>query len=46
MPQAFTESIVEDTALAWFESLDWRGAHGLEMASRESKAERIIGRVC
>lgn len=42
----FTESIVEQAALAWLESLDWRVTHGLEIALGESKAERIIGRVC
>lgn len=44
--RAFTESIVEEAALAWFESLGWRIRHGPEIASGEPKAERIIGRVC
>ena len=46
MSQAFTESIVEEAALAWLESLGWSVRHGLEIAPGESKAERIIRRVC
>lgn len=42
----FIEFIAEQAALAWLESLGWRVAHGLEIALGESKAERIIGRVC
>ena len=45
-PASFTESVVEQAALAWLESLGWRVTHGLEIAPRASKAERIIGRVC
>ncbi|MHB1012405.1 MAG: hypothetical protein ACYC37_05820 [Desulfobacteria bacterium] len=44
--RAFTESIVEEATLAWLESLGWRVTHGLKIAPGESKAERIIGRVC
>lgn len=43
---AFTESIVEQAALAWLESLGWPVTHGLEIASGGSTTERIIGRVC
>lgn len=42
----FTESVVEDAVLAWLESLGSSVRHGLEIAHGESKAERIIGRVC
>jgi len=41
-----SESVAEQAALAWLESLGWRVTHGLEIAPRASKAERIIGRVC
>jgi type I restriction enzyme R subunit len=37
---AFTESIVEQAALAWLESLGWRVTHGLEIAPGEPEAER------
>lgn len=43
---SFTESIVEDAALAWLESLGYAVLHGLEIAPGESRAVRIIGRVC
>lgn len=43
---SFTESIVEDAALAWLESLGWWVRDGLEIAPGESKAVRIIGRPC
>jgi len=33
--QGFTESIVEQTALAWLESLGWSIKHGLEIAPGE-----------
>jgi type I restriction enzyme R subunit len=36
----FTESIVEQAALAWFESLGWAVRHGLEIAPGEPAAER------
>ena len=49
----FTESVVEQAALAWLESLGlpageagWRVTHGLKIEPGESKAERIIGKVC
>mgnify|MGYP001558618704 CR=1 FL=1 len=42
----FTESIVEQAALAWLESLCWSVRHGLEIAPGKSTGERIIGRVC
>lgn len=42
----FTESVVEDAALAWLESFGCSVRHGLENAPNESKTERIIGRVC
>jgi hypothetical protein len=41
-----TEFLVRRAALAWLESLGWSVTHGLEIAPGESKAERIIGRVC
>lgn len=41
-----TESVVEEAAVAWLESLNWRFKQSLDIAARESKAERIIGRVC
>lgn len=37
---AFTESTVEQAALAWLESLGWRVTHGLEIAPCEAGAER------
>jgi type I restriction enzyme R subunit len=36
-----TESVVEQAALAWLESLGWRVTHGLEIASGETGAERV-----
>ncbi len=36
----FTESIVEQAALAWLESLGWSVRHGLEIAPGEPGAER------
>ena len=36
---SFTESIVEDAALAWLDSLGWSGKHGLEIAPGEHAAE-------
>ena len=36
----FTESVVEDAALAWLESLGWRVLHGPEIAPGELAAER------
>jgi len=43
---SFTESVVEDAALAWLKSLGCSVRHGLENAPGESKTGRIIGRVC
>src|SRR3989338_1312116 len=40
MHRAFTESIVEQAALAWLESLGWSVRHGLEIAPGEPGAER------
>ena len=37
----FSESIVEDAALAWFESLGWRVAHGPDIAPGMPTAERL-----
>jgi hypothetical protein len=45
MTSAFTSSVVEQAA-ASLVGLCWRVTHGLEIAPGESKAERIIGRVC
>jgi len=36
----FTESIIEDAALAWFESLGYAVKHGIEIAPGELAAER------
>jgi len=36
----FAESVVEDAALTWFESLGWRVAFGLDIAPGEPAAER------
>ncbi|MEX0880942.1 MAG: type I restriction endonuclease subunit R [Thermoanaerobaculia bacterium] len=38
--KSFTESVVEEAALAWLESLGWRVTHGLEIAPGEAGAER------
>jgi type I restriction enzyme, R subunit len=40
MASAFTESVVEDAALAWLESLGYTIKHGLEIAPGELFAER------
>jgi type I restriction enzyme, R subunit len=37
---AFTESVVEDAALAWLEGPGWTVKHGLEIAPCEVTAER------
>src|SRR5437899_1653637 len=37
---AFTESVVEDAALAWLESLGWVIKHGPQIAPGELTAER------
>ena len=39
---AFTESIVEEAALAWLESLGWFVPHDLEIASGEQGIERFV----
>lgn len=39
---AFTESIVEDAALAWLESLDYAVLHGPDIAPGEPAADRAI----
>lgn len=40
MTSPFTESVVEQAALAWLESVGWRVTHGLEVAPGEPGAER------
>ena len=40
MTAAFTESIVEDAALAWLEELGYAIVHGPEIAVGEPSAER------
>ena len=37
----FTESIVEDAALAWLESLGWQVVHGPDIAPETPAAERV-----
>lgn len=44
MGSSFTESVVEQAALAWLESLDYTILSGPEIAPGESEAERIVGR--
>ena len=44
MIQSFTESVVEDAALAWLESLGWLVKHSPDMAAGKLVAERTIGR--
>jgi type I restriction enzyme R subunit len=44
--RTFTESVVEQAALAWLERLGWSVRPHFEIAPGESKAERIIGTVC
>jgi type I restriction enzyme R subunit len=41
MDSAFTESVVEDVALAWFEACGWQVAQGPETVSNTPKAERL-----
>ncbi len=36
----FTESVVEEAALAWLEGLSWQVLHGPEIAPGELAAER------
>lgn len=40
MTRGFTESVVEQAALAWLESLGWSVEHGLEIAPSVAGAER------
>lgn len=40
MTAGFGESVVEDTALAWLESIDWRIAHSPDIAPDMPAAER------
>lgn len=40
MSQSFTESVVEQAALAWLESAGWSVRQGLEIAPGEPAAER------
>ena len=40
MPSAFTESVVEDAALAWFEQLGYEVLHGPDIAPGQPSAER------
>ena len=40
MPRAYRESQVEEAALAWLETLDWRIAHGPDIAPDAPGAER------
>jgi type I restriction enzyme R subunit len=49
MNPSFTESIVEDAALAWLGSLGYKVLHGPDIAAGEPGAERselITDRVC
>ncbi|BFU94181.1 MAG: hypothetical protein NTNFB02_09030 [Nitrospira sp.] len=39
-PLPFSESVVEDAALAWLEALGYDVLHGLEIAVGEPAAER------
>ena len=39
-PTHFTESVVEDAALAWLEGLGYAVLHGLDIAAGEPAAER------
>lgn len=41
---AFTESVVEQAALAWLESLGWQIAHGPDVSLYQPGAERIVRR--
>ena len=43
---AFTESVVEQAALAWLESIGWSVGNGAAITPGQPTAERIIGRVC
>lgn len=39
----FTESVVEDAALIWLESLGWMAKRGPEIAAGEPVVKRIMG---
>ena len=41
----FTESVVEDAALAWLESLGYAVLHGPAIAAGEPDAKRFIAEV-
>jgi type I restriction enzyme R subunit len=45
MTDRFTESVVDEAALAWLESLGWRVTEGLEIAPGKSAAERSSAKV-
>ncbi len=45
MIRRFTESIVEDAALAWFESPGWKIAHGPDIALGGPGNERLMDTV-
>jgi type I restriction enzyme R subunit len=40
MNSAFTESVVDDAALAWLEAVGWEVAHGPDIAPDTPAAER------
>ena len=40
----FTESVVEEAALAWLDGLGYSILHGPDIAPGEADAERIAGR--
>lgn len=40
---AFTESVVENAALAWLESIGWSVKRGPEIAAGEPVAKQIMG---
>lgn len=40
----FTESVVEDAALAWLEAIGWQVAHGPDIAPDMPAAERAYCR--
>lgn len=45
MSSSFTESIVEDAALAWLESPGWSVTHGPEIAPSEPGNEHFMDTV-
>ncbi len=44
MSQAFTESVVENAALAWLRGLGWLAGDGPAIAGAEADADRLAGR--